>query len=114
MADLTEQSGPQSELERRGRELLSFAMLPEPVHEFPLPWNRTLRFDEAFPDRRVAIEWDSRSWHATFEAMESDRRRDRACAVHEWTLLRFTWADVTRRQNDVIDTVRAALLRTAG
>jgi hypothetical protein len=114
LADLMDQPGPQSELEKRARKLLGFAMLPEPISEFPVPWSPSRRFDDAYPERRVAIEWDSRAWHTTLEAMDRDRRRDRDCAIHGWVLLRFTWGDVTTRQNDVIAAVRAALSRTVG
>lgn len=99
----------QSVLERKGRALLSFGMLPEPVHEYPIPWSNRRRFDDAYPDSRLAIEWDSRSWHGRLERIDEDRRRDRECVLHGWRLLRFTWLDVTRNQNDVLHAVRVAL-----
>jgi hypothetical protein len=99
----------QSMLERRGRELLAFGMFPEPVHEYPIPWSPNRRFDDAYPDAQLAIEWDSRSWHGRLDQIDDDRQRDRECLVHGWRLLRFTWTDVTTRQNDVITAVASML-----
>ena len=92
-------------LERRGRAVLAAAGLPEPVPQFPFPWDPRRRFDDAYPDARVAIEWDSRAWHQQRAAMASDRRRDRTAAAHGWYLLRFTWADITERPGEVGSTV---------
>lgn len=109
MCRLASEPAAQSVLERRGRELLAFGMLPEPVHEFGIPWSPGRRFDDAYPQAQLAIEWDSRSWHGRLERLDDDRRRDRECVLHGWRLLRFTWADVTKRQNDVIRAVGHAL-----
>ncbi len=109
LAGLATEPVGQSVLERRGRELLAFGMLPEPAHEFPIPWAPGRRFDDAYPGARLAIEWDSRSWHGKLDRIENDRRRDRECLVHGWRMLRFTWDDVTVRQNDVIAAVSAVL-----
>lgn len=96
-----------SELERRGAELL--AGIGRPVFEFPMPWRPAWRFDVAYPDRCVAVEWDSRRWHDFTEAFQRDRERDRLAAVHGWRVLRFTWLDVTVRPHDVRRTVHLAL-----
>jgi hypothetical protein len=104
----------QSVMERRGRRLLTQAGLPRSVHEFAMPWSRSRRFDDAYPDHRVAIEWDSRRWHMRRDAFDADRHRDNEAHQHAWHVYRFTWRDVTVRPHYVIDTVRAALGRTAG
>lgn len=100
---------PASVLERKGRELLRFSRIPDPIPEYPIPWDPSRRWDDAWPACRVALEWDSRRWHSQVEAMDEDRRRDNEAQVNGWRLLRFTWVDVTRRQDDVIATVRRAL-----
>lgn len=104
-----------SELERRGRALLALVG-PEPfVSEFSIPWAPWRRFDDAYVDHRLAIEWDSRSFHLRMDAFQTDRERDRDAVVNEWRILRFTWSDVTERRHEVISTVRAALgARTVG
>jgi hypothetical protein len=98
-------------LERRGFEVLHDGGLPAPIREYRMPWNENHRFDAAYPEARIAIEWDSRRWHTQVSAFETDRRRDRQAAAHGWRVLRFTWQDVSLRSNDVINTVRRALER---
>ena len=104
--------GPEDEtvLERKGRKVLADGRLPAPEFQFPLPWSKWRRFDAAYPQAKLAIEWDSRAWHLQQEAMESDRLRDREAALHGWQVIRFTWNDVTKHPDEVVATV-ADLLR---
>lgn len=104
-------SGPSrgTGFERIGARLLVDAGLPEPEYEYPIPWEEGRRFDAAYPDHRLAIEWDSIRWHTQLEAFQRDRERDRAAMVHGWRILRFTWYDVSERPNHVVETVREAL-----
>jgi len=97
-----------SKLEALGRALLLEADCGRFLSEFPLPWDRTRRFDDAYPDERVAIEWDSRRWHTRNQEFDRDRARDNAVVIHGWKLLRFTWHDVANRPGHVVATVRAA------
>ena len=99
----------QSELERRGRALIAQAGLPEPIHEFPIPWVPHRRFDDAFPGLRLAIEWDSRRYHGQLDAFDMDRSRDREAVINGWRVLRFTWTDVVERPSMVIDTIRSVV-----
>lgn len=96
-------------LERRGRAVLASAGLPAPVPQFPIPWDPRLRFDDAYPDARLAIEWDSRAWHLQKKAMAADRRRDREAALHAWYVIRFTWEEVTNEPEQVAATVTRLL-----
>lgn len=96
-------------LERLGARILIDGGLPEPEYEFPLPWAINRRFDAAFPNRRLGIEWDSRRWHSQADAMARDRARDREAILHGWRVLRFTWEDLTRNSDEVVSTVRRAL-----
>jgi hypothetical protein len=97
-------------LERKGRAILTNAGLPAPMPQFPIPWDPNKRFDDAYPDARLAIEWDSRAWHEQRAAMAADRRRDRTAALHGWFVSRFTWDEVTEKPEEVASTV-ASLLR---
>ncbi len=105
------QAGPPngSPLERRGAEVLRDGGLPEPRFEFPIPWDLDRRFDAAFPEERLAIEWDSRRWHELADAFSRDRERDRRALLHGWRVIRFTWIDVTERPAEVVAVVRALL-----
>ena len=98
-----------SVLERRGRRLLAEAGLPMPVPEFPIPWAMGQRFDDAYPEAQLAIEWDSRAWHLQRVAMEADRRRDRIAATYGWLVIRITWQDITERRDEVVATVKQLL-----
>jgi hypothetical protein len=109
---LEERSGdtqPGSVLERMGRRILADADLPPPVSEYPVPWERSRRFDDAYPDHKLAIEWDSRRFHLQMDSFAADRRRDRGALVHGWRVLRFTWSDVTDHPEAVAADVRRLL-----
>ncbi len=96
-------------LERKGRATLASAGLPAPIPQYPIPWSPKKRFDDAYPEARVALEWDSRAWHLQSAAMESDRRRDREAVLHGWIVLRYTWKDITKRPTEIVSTVRTLL-----
>lgn len=98
-----------SPLERIGALVLRKGGISTPRFEFPIPWDPIRRFDVAFPIERLAIEWDSRRWHELVEAFSRDRERDRQALLHGWRVVRFTWVDVTRHPDEVVDTVRQLL-----
>ena len=100
-----------SRLELLGLDVLRSFQLPDPLLEYPIPWDENRRFDAAYPDEKVAIEWDSRRWHTQVEAFERDRRRDRLATLHDWRLVRFTGDDLTTRPGDVAETVRSLLAK---
>ena len=96
-------------LERRGRSVLVGASLPAPVPEYPIPWRPRRRFDDAYPDLRFAIEWDSRRWHERRAAMQADRDRDREAILHGWVVVRFTWDDVTKNPTKIVSSITQIL-----
>lgn len=98
-----------SVLERRGRQIICDAGLPMPVSEYPIPWTTGRRFDDAYPELRIAIEWDSRRFHGQMASFESDRQRDRDAAIHGWVILRFTWDDVHNHPDRVVGALRSLL-----
>jgi hypothetical protein len=98
-------------LEREGGALLTRAGITGYVTEHPTPWDPRSRFDLALETAKVAIEWDSRSWHVQQSAMSNDRRRDRLAAAHGWVVLRFTWDDIVERPEHVVRDVVAVLER---
>ena len=51
------------------------------------------RVDLAFPDQRVAIEYDG-AWHAEPGQFAKDRRRLNALVAAGWTVLHVTAADL--------------------
>jgi len=104
----------ESELERRFERLLrtSGLPLPDPQHRILLDSHRTVRVDFAYVHQKLAIELDGFAFHGRRLAWESDLDRHTRLAVAGWTVLRFTWTDVTQRPAHVISTVSDALART--
>lgn len=96
-------------LERKGRSVIAEAGLPLPIPQYPIPWDPDRRFDDAYPDATLAIEWDSRRWHEQRAAMAEDRKRDREAALHAWYVARFTWEDVTEHPDEVAATIAGLL-----
>ena len=96
--------------EVRVLQLLVAAGLPRPVQQHELRLNgRTIRIDLAYPELRIAIEFDGWTYHATRGAFDNDRARANELALLGWTVLRFT-----TKSSDIaiVQTVNAALART--
>ncbi len=98
-----------SVLERRGLALLATDGIPEPVTEYPAPWDDRERIDIAWPPFRAGIEWDSKAWHTREGDFVNDRRRDREAALAGWVILRYTWEDVVADPQRIVREVKALL-----
>lgn len=96
-------------LERLGLEALRRGGVPEPVLQYPAPWNDGERIDAAWPPALAGVEWDSRAWHSSLERMANDRRRDRQASLAGWVILRYTWEDLTVDPDRVADEVTTLL-----
>ena len=108
---------PDSWFGRLVADLLEGAGLPVPVieHDVHGPGGRWLaRVDLAYPERRVAIELDSKAHHLHEAAFETDRVRQNGLELAGWTVLRFTWAFYSRHPVRLCAQVDAALRREAG
>ncbi len=73
------------------------------------PWT----IDVAFPDAKLAVEVDGWAWHTEVERFRADRYKGNALTRAGWTLLRFTWHDLTSRPAYVLAEIRAALAAAA-
>jgi very-short-patch-repair endonuclease len=71
------------------------------------------KIDIAFPGARLAVEIDGWAWHADVERFRADRRKGNALVRAGWTVLRFTWHDLTDRPDYVLAQIQAALLAVA-
>ncbi len=78
--------------------------------EVALPSGRFV-IDVAFVHERVAIEVDGWAWHTDPDRFRRDRRRQNALVLAGWTVLRFTWDDLTNRPARVVAEIQAALAR---
>jgi very-short-patch-repair endonuclease len=81
-------------------------------------WQRAHRVggyevDFAFVEEQVAIEVDGWAWHSDPARFRRDRERQNNLVLSGWTVLRFTWHDLTQDANRVITTIRSALRRAA-
>lgn len=97
-----------SELEDRFVALLDAENLPRPQTNYGI---EGMEFDAAWPEQRLVVELDGWDGHNTRRAFQEDRERGNALELAGWRLLRFTWADVTRRPDTTAATVRGALRR---
>jgi hypothetical protein len=106
---------PQSVLERRMLRLIVGAGLPEPECQLRVPRadGRTAFLDLAYPQTRLGIELDSHAWHATRRQRQRDHERQNEVVMSDWTILRFTYDDVTHRPEYVVNLVRRALVTGA-
>ncbi|SHG01288.1 Very-short-patch-repair endonuclease [Jatrophihabitans endophyticus] len=69
--------------------------------------------DVAFPLHRLAVEVDGMAYHVDVDRFRRDRSRQNGLVALGWTVLRFTWADLTERPGYVIASIRAMLTRSA-
>lgn len=101
----------ESPQESRLRVLLTMAGLP-PVPQHVVradDGSFVARVDLAYPELRIAIEYDG-LWHADTEQFRKDRRRLNALVAAGWMVLHVTAGDL-RRPEDLIDRVRRLIGR---
>lgn len=96
-----------SELEERFLDLCRRRHLPQPEMNVPL---LDYVVDFLWPEARLVVEVDGQATHGTRRAFQVDRDRDGALTVEGYTVLRFTWFDVTRRPAVVANRVQQLLV----
>lgn len=101
----TESGRADSRPEIRILRVLSDAGLPEPAlqHRVKVGGQR-YRLDLAYPDQKVAIEYDGWDAHRSRTSFDSDRKRDRLLQLAGWVVLRFT---SQTSDAEVVETLRA-------
>jgi very-short-patch-repair endonuclease len=65
-------------------------------YEIPLGYG-SLHVDAAWPEVKLAVEFDGAAYHAGRDDWQRDLRRDAALAALGWVVLRFSYSDVTER-----------------
>ncbi len=58
---------------------------------------------------RVVAEVDGFGTHGTRQAFQRDHRRDQMLRLGGWEVVRFTWDDVTKEPEHVMEVVHATL-----
>ena len=96
-------------------QLARRAGMPEPLRQFAVPTSEgSFRLDFAWPLRRIAVEIDGATAHASREALSRDLRRQNRLLLSMvpagWSFLRFTWDDLVdpRFATQVVDKLREA------
>jgi very-short-patch-repair endonuclease len=105
---LTEATVTQSMMEDRFLTICTRHRLPRPSTQHRIG---VKRYDFAWPQQRVVVETDSWLAHSTPYAFQADRSQTNALQLAGWLVLRFTWADLTRRSRATAATVAQALTR---
>lgn len=67
------------------------------------------RVDFAWPEQRVAVEYDGMDWHSSPEAMRRDRRRAAALMDVGWVVLAIVFEDVRYRPAEFVGRIEALL-----
>jgi very-short-patch-repair endonuclease len=83
-------------------------------HRIPPPLTQqgdAPRVDFLWPDDRLVVEVDGWAAHRTKVAFQRDRSTTNRLQLAGYTVLRFTWEDLTRRPTMVAAQIRRALRR---
>lgn len=103
----------ESPMESESRLAMLDGGLPVPELQYEIiDGNGDLRrLDFAWPDDRVAAEYDGVAWHSGPEAMISDRRRQNAVADVDWTVVPIVFEDVRYRAWEMVARIQRQLTR---
>jgi very-short-patch-repair endonuclease len=102
--------GAESPMESRLRMLLVLSGLPSPHVQYEVPVDGTIyRIDLAYPEHRLAIEYDGRD-HA--RRWTTDIRRQNLLEDRGWQFRRYVSDDYYRRPERILTQVRRGLRRS--
>jgi very-short-patch-repair endonuclease len=107
---LDEPAFTRSRAERKLVVLLRTARLPEPVFNAIV---EGCEVDALWQQRRVALEFDSYTFHATRAAFERDREKTADLQRARYHVLRTTWSELTQRSHALIARIAEALARAS-
>jgi very-short-patch-repair endonuclease len=80
--------------------------LPEPVANAQV---EGFTVDFYWPQKKLIIEADSYTYHSMPSAFERDRERDQQLTLAGYTVVRFTYNQITRQRQAVADRIRRLL-----
>jgi very-short-patch-repair endonuclease len=107
-AQLSRYSAPnptRSELEERFLALCDHHGLPRPQTNTII---EGVEVDFAWRAQRLIVEVDGYRYHRSPSAFETDRERDVTLSIAGWTVLRFTWTQITTRPAWVAAAIKRA------
>jgi very-short-patch-repair endonuclease len=104
----------ESDWETRFLQVLRRGGLPEPVrqHEVHVA-GRVVRLDFAYPDLKIAMEYDGVEAHSGAAALEKDDARQNLLVLAGYLVLRFTKGMVRHHGSAICDEVREARMLAA-
>jgi hypothetical protein len=103
----------ESPMESEARLAMIDGGLPTPELQYEVvDGNGELRrLDFAWPEHRVAVEYDGMDWHSGPDAMKRDRRRQAALWDIGWVVTAIVFDDVRYRQWEFVGRIDAQLRR---
>ena len=104
----------ESPMESEARLVMLDGGLPEPALQYEIVDRdgRVWRLDFAWPDCRVAVEFDGFDWHSSPEALRRDRQKRAALEEIDWRLLSIVGDDVRRHPDVMVRRINAQLMRS--
>ena len=101
---------PESAMETKLKQLLRRHGLPTPEFQYVIRHEGQFvaRVDAAYPELRVAIEYDSYEFHTGKHAIVRDNDRRNALKDIHWDLVTFTAADLAQDGGRALKALRAA------
>lgn len=105
----------ESPMESEARLMMHDGGLPEPDLQYRIidRGGRVWRVDFAWPDRRVAVEYDGYDWHSGPDDLTRDRQKRAALAEIGWTVISIVSDDVRRTPWDTVRRIGHQLRRAA-
>ncbi len=101
----------ESVMETKMKQLLRRHGFPTPEFQYEI-WHNgrfVARVDAAYPEHRIAIEYDSYEHHTGTLAHVRDNDRRNVLRRIDWQTVAFTAADIQRDGGEALETLRAAL-----
>ena len=115
--DLIDWARPEAEspMESEARLVMLDGGLPEPLlqHEIVDRDGQLWRVDFAWPDCRLAVEYDGFDWHSSPEALRKDRQKRAGLEEVGWRVLSIVSDDVRRHPDVMVRRIDAQLMRSA-
>jgi very-short-patch-repair endonuclease len=102
---LDDQTPTHTEMEHRFLRICRRHRLPTPLTQ----QGEAPRVDFLWPDRHLVVEVDGWAAHRTKVAFQRDRTHTNALQLAGYTVLRFTWQDLTGRASAVAAQIRQVL-----
>jgi very-short-patch-repair endonuclease len=103
----------ESPMESEARLAMIDGGLPEPALQYEVVGvdGQTWRLDFAWPEYRVAAEYDGVAWHSGPDAFFRDRRRYSALQELGWVIVSIVAEDVRYRPLDLVRRIESQLER---